>query len=93
MTAIAITGASGFVGRHLVRTASAAGHDVTGLVRSERASALVREVGGRPAALADEPAALARSLERAFALVHLAQIGDERNGQTYEAVRPTFTAS
>ena len=92
MTAIAITGASGFVGCHLVRAAAAAGHDVTGLVRSERASALVREAGGRPAALGDEPAALARSLERVAAVVHLAQIGAERDGQTYEAVNVGLTA-
>jgi NADH dehydrogenase len=92
MTAIAITGASGFVGRHLVRAASTAGHDVTGLVRSERAAALVREAGGRPEALADEPAALARSLDGAGAVVHLAQIGAERDGQTYEAVNVGLTA-
>jgi len=92
MTAIAITGASGFVGRHLVHAAAAAGHDVTGLVRSERASALVREAGGRPATLAEEPAALARSLERVGAVVHLAQIGAERDGQTYEAVNVGLTA-
>ncbi len=91
MTRIAITGASGFVGRHLVR-AAAAGHDVTGLVRSDRAAVLVREAGGRPTVLADEPAALARSLEGARAVVHLAQIGAEREGQTYEAVNVGLTA-
>jgi nucleoside-diphosphate-sugar epimerase len=83
MTAIAITGASGFVGRHLVRAAVAAGHDVIGLVRSKRAAELVLEARGQPAALADEPKALARSLEGCRALVHLAQIGAERDGQTY----------
>jgi NADH dehydrogenase len=91
MTAIAITGASGFVGRHLVRAAVTAGHDVTGLVRSERAADLVREAGGRPATLADEPAALARSLEGCRAIVHLAQIGAERDGQTYEGVNVGLT--
>ena len=89
---IAITGANGFVGSHLVRAAAAAGHDVSGLVRSERASALVREAGGRPKPLADEPTALARSLEGIGAVVHLAQIGAERDGQTYEAVNVGFTA-
>ena len=92
MARIAITGASGFVGRHLVRAAAAAGHDVTGLVRSERAAALVREAGGRPEPLADAPGALARSLEAVGAVVHLAQIGAERDGQTYDAVNVGLTA-
>ncbi len=89
---IAITGASGFVGRHLVRSAVAAGYDVTGLVRSERAAARVREAGGRPVTLVDEPAALARSFEGAQTVVHLAQIGAEREGQTYEEVNVGLTA-
>jgi len=92
MTAIAITGASGFVGRHMVRAAVTAGHHVTGLVRSERAAALVREAGGKPEALGDKPAALARSLEGCRGLVHLAQIGAERFGQTYEVVNVGLTA-
>jgi nucleoside-diphosphate-sugar epimerase len=92
MTAIAITGASGFVGRHLVRAAVAAGHDVIGLVRSERAAGLVREAGGQPVALADEPKPLARSLAECRALVHLAQIGSERDGQSYQAVNVGLTA-
>ena len=91
MTAIAITGASGFVGGHLVRAAAAAGYAVTGLVRSERAADLVREAGGRSATLADEPSALARSLEGCRAIVHLAQIGAERDGQTYDGVNVGLT--
>jgi nucleoside-diphosphate-sugar epimerase len=92
VAAIAITGASGFVGRHLVRAAAAAGHSVTGLVRSERAADLVREAGGRPAALAQDDAALARDFAGCGALVHLAQIGAERFGQSYEAVNVGLTA-
>jgi len=95
VTTIAITGASGFVGRHLVRAAARAGHAVTGLVRSERAAGLVREAGGRPARLTDDPEALAHGLAAAFtgcrAVVHLAQIGAERDGQTYEAVNVGLT--
>jgi nucleoside-diphosphate-sugar epimerase len=92
MKRIAITGASGFVGRHLVRAASAAGLDPAGYVRSERAAALVREAGGAAVPFAEEPAALARSFEGALAVVHLAQIGSERGGQTYEAVNVGLTA-
>jgi len=92
MARIAITGASGFIGRHLVRAAATAGHDVTGLVRSEQAADRVRRSGGRPGVLAEEPAALAESLAGCRAVVHLAQIGKERDGQTYEAVNVGLTA-
>lgn len=92
MTRIAVAGASGFVGRHLLRAAVAAGHVVTGLARSERAASLVRESGGTPAPLADDPAELARSLAGCQALVHLAQIGSERGGQSFEAVNVGLTA-
>jgi NADH dehydrogenase len=91
MKRIAITGASGFVGRHLVRAAAALGFEPTGLVRSERAASLVRDAGGAPVYLADETAALARSFEGALAVVHLAQIGSERGGLTYEAVNVGLT--
>jgi len=92
MKRIAIAGASGFVGRHLVRAAAGAGFEAVGLVRSDRAGALVREAGGTPERFADEPKALAKSLEGAEAVVHLAQIGSERSGQTYEAVNVGLTA-
>jgi nucleoside-diphosphate-sugar epimerase len=90
--AIAVTGASGFVGRHLVEAAVAAGHEVAGFARSERAAGIVREAGGRALPLAEEPAALARGLEGCGALVHLAQIGSERDGQSFEAVNVGLTA-
>lgn len=92
MTRIAVAGASGFVGRNLVSAATAAGHAVVGLVRSERAAGLVRKAGGVPAPLAHDAATLAASLAGCDALVHLAQIGAERNGETYEAVNVGLTA-
>jgi hypothetical protein len=92
MKRVAITGASGFVGGHLVRAAVAAGLEPVGYVRSERAAALVRDAGGAPVDFAEEPAALARSFEGALAVVHLAQIGSERGGHTYEAVNVGLTA-
>jgi len=88
---IAIAGASGFVGGHLLRAARAAGHDVAGLVRSERAAERVREAGGTPVQLSDDEPALARALEGREALVHLAQIGSERGGTSYEAVNVGLT--
>jgi nucleoside-diphosphate-sugar epimerase len=89
---VAVTGASGFVGRHLLAALAAAGHAVSGLVRSERAAQAVRDAGGRAVSLADDPVALARDLEHCRAVVHLAQIGAERDGQTYEAVNVGLTA-
>ncbi len=84
---IAVTGANGFVGGHLTRLASARGWEVVGVVRSESAARTVSEAGGRPVLTTQgDPAGLARSLQGCHALVHLAQIGAERNGATYEAV-------
>lgn len=84
---ITVTGANGFVGRHLTRHASASGWDVVGIVRSEAAAAAVRTAGGRPVILEGTgPEAFASALEGSRAIVHLAQIGGERGGATYESV-------
>jgi NADH dehydrogenase len=60
---------------------------VTGVVRSERGASVVRASGGEPAMV---PAMDARALAVAFAgasaVAHLAQIGAERGGDTYEQV-------
>lgn len=77
---IAITGASGFVGGHLLRAARADGWQVAGIVRSEAAAQAVRAAGGEPFR------ALEAGLAGAAVAVHLAQIGSERGGETYEAV-------
>jgi len=89
---IAVTGANGFVGRHVVRDAVATGWDVAGIVRSEQAAQAVSEAGGRPVVIA-KPGRdlLAPAFEGARAVVHLAQIGAERAGQTYEAVNVDLT--
>ena len=84
---VAVTGANGFVGRSFVRYASALGHEVVGVVRSEAAARAVVEDGGRPAiapALARE--SLAPAMARCDSVVHLAQIGAENAGATYEAL-------
>ena len=91
MTRIAVAGASGFVGRHLVRQAREVGHEVVGLVRSPRAGDAVRADGGRPVELPEDASGLSRVLEGCEGLVHLAQIGAERLGQTYESVNVGFT--
>lgn len=89
---VAVTGANGFVGRHFTQHASALGWEVVGIVRSEDAARAVREAGGHPVVLAGRDSlAFARSLEGCRAVVHLAQIGAERSGATYDAVNVAGT--
>lgn len=87
MRRIAITGANGFVGRHMVRGAVSAGWSTVGIVRSPAGAEQVARDGGRAVVLPGrDPDALAEALEGCDAVVHLAQIGAERSGHTYEAV-------
>ncbi len=70
----------------------AAGYEVAGIVRSEPAAQVVHEAGGYPIQLVGrDPEALVRALDGCRAVVHLAQIGAERGGQTYEAVNIGYT--
>ena len=92
MKRIGVTGANGFIGRHVVRQAVASGCEVAGFVRSEAAAQVVREAGGRPVVMMGrDPEAMVRALDGCLAVVHLAQIGAERGGQTYEAVNIGYT--
>jgi nucleoside-diphosphate-sugar epimerase len=89
---IAVTGANGFVGRHVVAHAVGSGYGVVGVVRSEAAAQLVRLHGGQPVQIVGrDPEALVRALDGCSAIVHLAQVGAERSGQTYEGVNVTLT--
>lgn len=89
---LAVTGASGFVARHLLRYATAERWDVVGTVRSEAGAHSVLASGGRPVSVAGlERGALARAFAGARAVVHLAQIGAERHGDDYEAVNVAGT--
>ncbi len=84
---IVITGASGFVGRHVTLAAAAERWDVVGIVRSEEAARVVVDAGGRGAIvkdLADER--LAAAFEGSAAVIHLAQIGAERGSASYAAI-------
>ena len=84
---LAVTGASGFVGRHLVRHAVGLGFEVVGVVRSEAAARTVLQDGGRPAIVPGLTAnSLTPALRASGAVVHLAQIGGERDGANYETV-------
>jgi len=83
---IALTGANGFVGRELVRRASAAGWEVTGIVRSAERAGIVAAAGGRPVITPLSNPDLARAFAGAQAVVHLAQIGSPKPGLSLEAV-------
>jgi nucleoside-diphosphate-sugar epimerase len=84
---LAVTGAGGFIARHLIPSAAAAQWDVVGIVRSRGAAASVRAAGGRPISVPGlERCALARAFDGAGVVVHLAQIGAERAGDLYEGV-------
>jgi nucleoside-diphosphate-sugar epimerase len=81
---LVVTGAGGFVGRHVVSAARADGWEVIGTVRSETAAQTVRYAGGAPRMVKGLDAeALTPALAGAAAVVHLAMIGSERHGETY----------
>jgi nucleoside-diphosphate-sugar epimerase len=83
---LAVTGANGFIGRHVVAAARAAGWEVFGLVRSAGGAAEVERAAGTPVVVpALDADALAPAFAGAAAVVHLAQIGAE-GAATYESV-------
>lgn len=84
---VAVTGASGFVGQHLVRHLASQGHEVRGLSRGGDGLARVRAAGGE-AVRGDvtEPASLKPLVEGCDAVVHLVAIIRERGAQTFDAV-------
>jgi dihydroflavonol-4-reductase len=78
MAEVLLTGATGFVGQHLLRELVAAGHTVRGLARSEAGDAAVRALGGEPVRAAlgeDSPAEwalLQAAVEGCEAIFHTA---------------------
>jgi NADH dehydrogenase len=84
---LAVTGAGGFVGKHVTARAAADGWHVVGFVRSAAAARAVSDNGGQPA---DSPVLeadlLVPHLGGCRVVVHLAMIGSERRGETYESV-------
>ena len=87
MTRFAVTGANGFVGQAILTLAARERVEVVGVVRSEKGAAAVTRLGARASVvprLEAEP--LAKAFAGAEAVVHLAMIGREREGQNYETV-------
>jgi nucleoside-diphosphate-sugar epimerase len=74
---ILLTGATGFVGSHILTALTEAGHTVTALVRSEESAVKVKSRGASAliGAIADEPFVVA-ALGRADGAIHAASPGD-----------------
>jgi NADH dehydrogenase len=86
---IAITGGSGFVGRHLARSLVGQGHEVVLIARGvDRRDESVRRLPGATLASIGtaDPAALAAAFAGCDAVAHLAGINRELGTQTYPAV-------
>ena len=87
LDAIAITGASGWLGQGLLRAAREAGLEVRGVVRSEQSAQRVEAEGALAICAPDlDPETLAGGIRGCRALVQLVGIGAERGGATYEDV-------
>ena len=95
---IAVTGGTGFVGRHVAARLAAAGHEVVLVARGVDRSPAAAEVAGR-AAVASVRAGVGDrdALKAAFAgcdaVVHAAGINREVGAQTFAAVHVQGTAN
>ena len=93
---IAITGGTGFVGRHLCRALLASGHEVVLIARGvDRRDESVRRLAGVrfvPAGLDDQDK-LVRALAGVDAAAHCAGVNREVGGQTYQRVHVEGTRS
>lgn len=90
---IAVTGATGFVGRHVASSLVGRGHAVRALARTPRRAATLQSLAVTPVLgdLAD-PAALAELTRGADAVVHLVGIIADAGRATLEAVHVEGTA-
>jgi nucleoside-diphosphate-sugar epimerase len=84
---VALTGATGFIGSHVLTELIEHGHEVTALVRDEDQVEIVATRGAKPAVvdLYDRPA-VASLLSEADGAVHTASPGDETSAGLDEAV-------
>src|SRR3954464_5952742 len=84
---VALTGATGFIGSHVLSELEAHGHEVTALVRDEEQAKLVGSRGAIPVVvdLYDGPAVV-NQLRGADAAIHTASPGDETSANLDAAV-------
>jgi nucleoside-diphosphate-sugar epimerase len=84
---VALTGATGFIGSHVLTELQAHGHDVTAIVRSEEQADSVEAQGAIPAVIdLYDRAAVVRLLREADAAIHTASPGDETSADLDSAV-------
>lgn len=89
---VVITGGSGFVGTHLTRALSTAGHQVTVVSRGVRRRSRRENVSFVRADLTrGDGDALAQTLSGADALIHLVAVIRERGAQTFQRVNVEVT--
>src|SRR5437660_1088730 len=92
---IAITGATGFIGRHTARALVAAGHETVLIARGhDRRDPAIRSLVHSTFVSADlpDPAPLARAFDGCHAIAHCAGINRETAAQTYQRVHVEGTA-
>ncbi len=84
---VALTGATGFVGSHILAELLGHGHEVTALVRDDAQADIVTARGAQPAIvdLYDRPAVVSL-LSRADGAIHTASPGDETSANLDSAV-------
>jgi nucleoside-diphosphate-sugar epimerase len=84
---VALTGATGFIGSHVLAELKAHGHEVTTLVRSESDAEAIASKGATPVVvdLFDKPAVVS-ALSNADAAIHTASPGDETSADMDAAV-------
>lgn len=90
-----VTGASGYIGSAVAERLRAAGHEVSGLARSERAAERLRRAGVHPIPgdLSD-PASVAAGARAADAVIHLATTYDPAvDGPAVDAVLDALAGS
>lgn len=92
--AVAVTGAAGFVGSHLVRRLRDAGVSVRGVIRSPNDAERLQRLGCE-VSIADvrDQDGLTAAFAGCRAVVHLVAVIRERPGQTFEAVNRLGTAN
>jgi nucleoside-diphosphate-sugar epimerase len=84
---VAITGATGFVGSHLLEELREHGHQVTALVRDDDQGGIVATRGATPTTVdLYDRAAVVSALSRADAAIHTASPGDETSANLDAAV-------